>query len=81
MPSTRRVGHTDVMPQVESQPGQAGPNGPAQIREWRLAQLSRAGFDPKDAALLADDLEVDLHEALRLVERGCPPKIALQILL
>jgi hypothetical protein len=51
------------------------------VRDWRLRQLLRAGFDPQDAALLADHVEIDLHEALRLVERGCPPKTALEILL
>jgi hypothetical protein len=52
-----------------------------QVRDWRLAQLFRAGFDPEDAVLLAEHVEVDMHEALRLVERGCPSKTALRILL
>jgi hypothetical protein len=51
------------------------------VLEWRLAQLRRGGFEPEDAALLASHLEVDLHEALALVRRGCPPKTALRILL
>ena len=54
---------------------------PRRVLEWRLAQLRRGGFEPEDAALLASHPEVDLHEALALVRRGCPPKTALRILL
>lgn len=69
------------MQQAAFQPRRAEPDDSAQVREWRLVQLFRGGFDPEDAGLLADHIEVDLHEALRLVERGCPPKTALKILL
>lgn len=51
------------------------------VLEWRLVQLVRGGYDPADAGVLASHPEVDLHEALRLVERSCPPKTALRILL
>ena len=52
-----------------------------QVREWRFAQLNRAGFDTQHAELLADRVEVDLHQAVALVERGCDPEIAVRILL
>jgi hypothetical protein len=32
------------------------------------------------AAELAEHREIDLHVALELVERGCPPELAAQIL-
>jgi len=53
----------------------------ARVLEWRLVQLFRAGYDPADAGQLAAHRGVDLHAALRLLERGCPPKTALRILL
>jgi hypothetical protein len=48
---------------------------------WRVEQLLRAGSDPCCAVILAKRRHVDLHEALDLLERGCPSKIALEILL
>jgi hypothetical protein len=52
-----------------------------QLLRWRYQQLCRAGFEPEDATVLATHTAVDLHRALDLVQRGCPPKLALQILL
>jgi hypothetical protein len=51
------------------------------IVRWRSEELERAGFSPDGAAALAARLEVDLHEAIDLVKSGCPPDIALRILL
>jgi hypothetical protein len=51
------------------------------IEHWRAEALERAGFDPRSAAALAMRHDVDLHDAIQLVERGCPPELALQILL
>jgi hypothetical protein len=48
---------------------------------WRIEQLVAGGFDELDARLLAADPDVDLHEALDLLEAGCPPELALQILI
>jgi hypothetical protein len=48
---------------------------------WRVEQLLRAGSDPCCAVILAKRRHVDLHAAVDLLERGCPPKIALEILL
>ena len=50
------------------------------MTSWRIERLAAAGY-PADAALvLALDREVDLHFAVSLLERGCPPDTALEIL-
>lgn len=51
------------------------------VEQWRLASLERAGYDLESAAVLAASPEVDLHRAVRLLERGCPVDLALRILL
>ena len=51
------------------------------IERWRSEMLERAGYAPRDAAELAGRADVDLHHAIDLVERGCPPDVALRILL
>jgi hypothetical protein len=50
------------------------------VELWRLDSLARAGYDAESAAVLAASPEVDLHLAVSLLERGCPPDTALQIL-
>ena len=55
--------------------------GEEAVVRWRLAQLLRAGYDRADAERLALRTEVDLHFAINLVGRGCPPLIAQRILL
>lgn len=52
-----------------------------QVLRWRLEQLRRAGYDRRQAALLAERPDVDLHEAAGLLARGCPPETAIRILL
>lgn len=47
---------------------------------WRRKQLLDAGFSLEAAEKLARDCGVDLHALLDLVERGCPPPLALRIL-
>jgi hypothetical protein len=56
------------------------PEGDQLIR-WRFAQLRRSGYPDDIAAELAARLDVDLHQATRLAEAGCPPTTALRILL
>ena len=51
-----------------------------EVVSWRSEQLIRAGCDAFCAAILARHSHVDLHEAVDLLERGCPPKVALGIL-
>jgi hypothetical protein len=51
------------------------------VVRWRFEVLLRAGYDAGSALILAGHCEVDLHEATRLVERGCAPELALRIAL
>ncbi len=51
------------------------------VERWRMGELLRVGFDVESAALIASELEVDLHGAIDMVERGCPPDLAARILL
>ena len=48
---------------------------------WRAEILERAGYDSALAGVLSAVPSVDLHLATDLVERGCPPRVALRILL
>jgi hypothetical protein len=50
------------------------------VERWRTAELMRVGFPGDDAVALAARLDVDLHEAVALVQRGCPPELAIRIL-
>jgi len=47
---------------------------------WRRRSLLHAGFPAPLAASVAADLRLDLHAVLELVDRGCPPDLAIQIL-
>jgi len=51
------------------------------IQAWRAEALERAGYTPAEAAEVAVRHDVDLHQAIGLLERGCPAELALQILL
>jgi hypothetical protein len=51
------------------------------ILAWRTEALERAGYSPAAAAAVAARHEIDLHQAVGLLERGCPTELALQILL
>lgn len=51
------------------------------IERWRAEELERAGYEPRAAGRLAVRHDVDLHTAVELLQRGCPPQLALQILL
>jgi len=51
------------------------------IQRWRAQELERAGYEPRAAGRLAVRHDVDLHSAVELLERGCPPDLALRILL
>jgi hypothetical protein len=48
---------------------------------WRFESLVRAGYSERLAHKLALRPWVDLHEAVDLVHRGCPPETAAEILL
>jgi hypothetical protein len=51
------------------------------IERWRADELNRVGYDADQAMALAVRHDIDLHTAAQLLERGCPPDLALQILL
>jgi hypothetical protein len=47
------------------------------VHDWRVAQLTRLGLSGPLAEIWAD--RVDWHQVARLVERGCPARLALRI--
>jgi hypothetical protein len=51
------------------------------IEQWRHQELERAGYDSESALVLAASHDVDLHDAVKLMKRGCTVDLALQILL
>jgi hypothetical protein len=44
---------------------------------WRVSQLKRLGIPGPLAEIYAD--RIDWHQIARLVQRGCPPQLALRI--
>jgi hypothetical protein len=51
-----------------------------QVVRWRREQLVGSGFTPALAARVAENIDYDLHALIELVERGCPPQLAVRIL-
>jgi hypothetical protein len=51
-----------------------------QVVRWRREQLVGSGFAPALAARVAENTDYDLHALIELVERGCPPGLAVRIL-
>ena len=47
------------------------------VHEWRVRQLTRLGIPWSLAQAAAD--HVDWHQVAKLVRRGWPPRLALQI--
>jgi hypothetical protein len=47
------------------------------VHQWRMTQLKRLGIPRPLADAVAD--HVDWHEIAALVQRGCAPRLALQI--
>jgi hypothetical protein len=47
---------------------------------WRRRRLCAAGFAPDLADRVARECGMDLHALLGLVDRGCPPHLAVRIL-
>ncbi|HYY64756.1 MAG TPA: hypothetical protein VE688_09085 [Gaiellaceae bacterium] len=52
----------------------------SELLSWRRRQLVAAGFRPTLASHIARDPAFDLHALIELVERGCPPTLAVRIL-
>ena len=51
------------------------------VERWRTEELIRAGYDPGSAAQIAARHDVDIRQAATMLAQGCPPELALQILL
>lgn len=51
------------------------------IERWRAEELERAGYGTRAAGRLAARHDIDLHRAVGLLDQGCPPELALKILL
>ena len=49
------------------------------VHGWRVDRLTRLGVPGSLAEVYADRL--DWHQVARLVQRGCPPRLALHIVL
>jgi predicted component of type VI protein secretion system len=47
------------------------------VHDWRVSQLTHLGIPESLAQVSADHL--DWHQIARLVQRGCPPLLALRI--
>ena len=47
------------------------------VHDWRVFQLMRLGIPGSLAEIYAD--QIDWHQIARLVQRGCPPRLALRI--
>jgi hypothetical protein len=50
------------------------------VERWRAEALVRAGYAANDALELAARPDIDLHDAIDLLERGCPVDVAVSIL-
>lgn len=61
--------------EIEIEPG----SEELRVYAWRVEQLGNLGF----STLVADAFAslVDWHEVANLVQRGCPPELALEIAL
>jgi hypothetical protein len=49
------------------------------IHDWRARQLARLGIPAALAEAVAD--QVDWHQIAALIRRGCPPRLALRIVM
>lgn len=52
---------------------------PLSVIEWRRRRLVASGFDLPLADWVSRS-QIDLHELLALLDRGCPPHLAVRIL-
>lgn len=68
---------TDRLPRI-SRGCSSGP--PVDVQTWRRCRLLEGGFPGDLADVVAADPRFDLHALLELVDRGCPPGLAVQIL-
>lgn len=47
------------------------------VHDWRVARLAQFGVPESLAEVYAD--HIDWHQVARLVQRGCPSRLALRI--
>jgi hypothetical protein len=63
------------------EPSITGPEGISHddllVHDWRVSQLTRLGISGALAEVHAD--HVDWHQIARLVQRGCPVRLAIRI--
>ena len=64
----------------ETTEAERGGNERAKVEGWRLHVLIEAGYPLSLAERLAGS-EADLHRAVELVQQGCEPKTAVEILI
>lgn len=55
-------------------------NEEARVNQWRYEQFLAMGFEDWAAEALSREWDLDIAEFRKLIARGCPPMIALQIL-
>jgi hypothetical protein len=65
------------MPQIELVEPEARNDEEVLVHEWRIEQLLSLGLTAKLAETFAG--VVDWHDIAALVERGCTPELALEI--
>jgi chloramphenicol 3-O-phosphotransferase len=50
-----------------------------ELSSWRAERLRESGFTRAQARRIAADARYDLHALLELIDRGCSPELAAQI--
>ena len=53
----------------------------AKVVHWRESQLVRAGFALLAARVVAIRRDIDLHQVVDMVMAGCPPHVAMEVVL
>jgi hypothetical protein len=64
----------------EMQTLEPGQDERVKVQSWRLHVLIEAGY-PIELAERVAESDADLHDAVELVDQGCTPETAAQILL
>ena len=64
---------------IEERTREIDPRDPRLVEDWRRDYARSLGFDDTAAALVAAT-RIDLHAIEALIERGCPPGLALELL-
>lgn len=67
------------LPQSRATPGCVS-GASLDVDAWRRCRLIEAGFSTAAADAVAAEPRFDLHALLQLVDRGCPPELAVRIM-